>query len=72
MKNQEYNPLIDGPSIAVPKGWTVWDIINITMTCQKFVYYFDKEYNVKILGISSNFKSIIQIYVRSEEKKVST
>ena len=74
MKNQEYNPLIDGPSIAVPKGWTVWNIINIKgpMTCQKFFYYFDKEYNVKILGISSNFKSIIQIYVRGEEKKVST
>ena len=71
MKNQEYNPLIDGPSIAVPKGWTVWDIINIKgpMTCQKFFYYFDKEYNVKILGISSNFKSIIQIYVGVRRRK---
>ena len=46
MKNEEYNPLMDGPSIAVPKGWTVWDIINIKgpMTCQEFVDYFDKEY----------------------------
>ena len=23
MEDQEYNPLMDGPSIAVPKGWTV-------------------------------------------------
>ena len=29
MEDQEYNPLMDGSSIAVPKGWTVWNIINI-------------------------------------------
>ena len=72
MKNEEYNPLMDGPSIAVPKGWTVWDIINIKgpMTCQEFVDYFDKEYNVKILGIACNFKSIIQMYMPSKAKKL--
>ena len=72
MKNHEYNPLIDGLSIEVPKGWTAWDIINIKgpMTCQEFVDYFDKEYNVKILGIACNFKSIIQMYMPSKTKKI--
>ena len=61
MEDQEYNPLMDGPSIAVPKGWTVWDIINIKgpMTCQEFVDHFKKENNIKILDIAWNFKSII-------------
>ena len=60
MKNHEYNPLIDGLSIEVPKGWAAWDIINIKgpMTCQEFVDFFDKVSNVKILGIACNFKSI--------------
>ena len=72
MEDQEYNPLVDGPSIAVPKGWTVWDIINIKgpMTCQEFVDHFKKEYNVKILGIACNFKSIIQMFMPSKTKKL--
>ena len=46
---------------TVPKGWTVWDIINIKgpMTCQEFVDYFIRAYNANILGIASNFKSIV-------------
>ena len=72
MEDQEYNPLMDGPSIAVPPGWTVWDIINIKgpMTCQEFIDYFKKEYNVNILGIASNFKSIIQLFMPSKKKKL--
>ena len=72
MKDQEYNPLLDGPTIAVPKGWTVWDIIHIKgpMTCQEFIDYFQKEYNVNILGIASNFKSIIQLFMPSKIKKL--
>ena len=73
MEDQEYNSLMDGPSIAVPKGWTVWDIINIKgpMTCQEFVDYFKRVYNVNILGIASNFKSIIQMFMPSKVKKLS-
>ena len=26
MKDQEYNAILDGPTIAVPGGWTVWDL----------------------------------------------
>ena len=72
MEDQEYNPLLDGPTIAIPKGWTVWDIINIKgpMTCQEFIDYFKKEYNVNILAISSNFKSIIQLFMPSKKKKL--
>ena len=46
---------------TVQKGWTVWDIINIKgpMTFQEFVGYFKRAYNANILGITSNFKSII-------------
>lgn len=46
---------------TVQKGWTVWDIINIKdpMTFQEFVDYFKRAYNANILGIASNFKSII-------------
>lgn len=73
IEDQEYNSLMDGPSIAVPKGWTVWDIINIKgpMTCQEFVDYFKRVYNVNILGIASNFKSIIQMFMPSKVKKLS-
>jgi len=72
MEDQEYNPLIDGPSIAVPKGWTVWDIINIKgpMTCQEFIEYFKNKYDVNILGIASNFQSIIQLFMPSKEQKL--
>ena len=73
MDDQDYNPLVDDPAIAIPKGWTVWDIINIKgpMTCQEFIDFFKKEYNVKILGISSNFKSIIQLFMPSKKKKLT-
>ena len=49
MDDQDYNPLVDDPAIAIPKGWTVWDIINIKgpMTCQEFIDFFKKEYNVR-------------------------
>ena len=40
------------------------------MTCQEFIDFFKKEYNVKILGISSNFKSIIQLFMPSKKKKL--
>ena len=72
MEDQEYNPLMDGSSIAVPKGWTVWDIINIKrpMTCQEFIDHLKKEYNVEILGIASNVKSIIQMFMPSKTKKL--
>ena len=72
MEDQDYNALVDGPAIAIPKGWTVWDIINIKgpMTCQEFIEFFKKEYNVKILAISSNFKSIIQLFMPSKIKKL--
>ena len=29
IEDEEYNPLLDGHTIAVPPKWTVWDIINI-------------------------------------------
>ena len=72
MEDEEYNPLLDGPTIAVPKGWNVWDIINIKgpMTCQEFIDYFKKEYNVNILGIASNSKSIIQVFMPSKKMKL--
>ena len=71
MKDQEYNAILDGPTIAVPGGWTVWDIITIKgpMTCQEFIDYIKKEYNVNILGIASNYKSIIQLYMPSKKAK---
>ena len=58
---------------TVQKGWIVWDIINIKgpMTCQEFVDYFKRVYNVNILGIASNFKSIIQMFMPSKVKKLS-
>jgi ubiquitin-activating enzyme E1 len=73
MQDQEYNELLDGPSKAVPLGWTVWDIINIKgpMTCKTFVEYFEKEYDVKILAISSNSKTIIIMYMPSRIKKLN-
>jgi len=73
MEDQEYNPLLDGPTIAVPKGWNVWDIIDIKgpMTCQEFIDYFKKKYNVNVLGIASNLKSIIQLSLPSKEMKLS-
>lgn len=73
MQDQEYNELLDGPSKAVPPGWTVWDIIEIKgpMTCQKLVEYFQKKYDVKILGISSNSKTIILMFMPSKIKKLN-
>ena len=41
------------------------------MTCQEFVDYFKRVYNVNILGIASNFKSIIQMFMPSKAKKLS-
>ena len=72
MEDQEYDPLMDGPTIAVPKGWTVWDIIKIQgpMTCQEFIDYFKIKYNVNILGIASNFINIIQLFMPSKTKKL--
>ena len=72
MKDQEYNAILDGPTIAVPEGWTVWDIITIKgpMTCQEFIDYIKKEYNVNILGIASNYKSIIQLYMPGKKAKL--
>ena len=48
------------------------DIININgpMTCQEFVDYFKRVYNVNILDIASNFKSIIQMFMTSKIKKL--
>ena len=73
MEDQEYNSLKDEPSIAVQKGWTVQDIINIKgpMTCQEFLDYFKMVYNVNILGIASNFKPIIQKFMPNKVKKLS-
>ena len=65
IEDEEYNPLLDGPSIAVPPKWTVWDIINIKgpLTCQQFIDYMKKNYNVNIKGIISNFKPLIQMFL---------
>ena len=41
------------------------------MTCQEFVDYFKRVYNVNILGIASNFKPIIQKFMPNKVKKLS-
>jgi ubiquitin-activating enzyme E1 len=73
MKDEEYNIIFDGPTKAVPPGWTSWDIINLKgpMTCQNFVDFFQKEYGVKILSISSNSKNIISMFMPSKIKKIN-
>ncbi len=73
MKDEEYNIIFDGPTKAVPKGWTVWDIIEIKgpMTCLEFVDYFKKEYEVKISSISSNSKVIIFMFMAARSKKIN-
>ena len=70
--DQEYNPILDGPSIAIPNGWTVWDIINIKgpMTCKEFIDCLKRKYNVNILGIACNRQSIIQLFMPSKAKKL--
>ena len=72
IEDEEYNPLLDGPSIAVPPNWTVWDIINIKgpLTCQQFIDYMKKNYNVNIKGIISNFKPLIQMFLPNIKKKL--
>ena len=40
------------------------------MTYQEFVDHFKKEYNIKILDIACNFKSIIQMFMPSKTKKL--
>ena len=64
--------IFDGPTKAIPNGWTVWDIIDIKgpMTCKHFVEYFKKEYDVKITTISANNKTIILMYMPSRNKKL--
>jgi ubiquitin-activating enzyme E1 len=71
MEDKEYDIIFDGPLKAIPQGWTVWDIINIKgpMTCQNFIDYLLKEYEVKITSISSNSKSIIFMFMPSSIKK---
>ena len=61
-------------TIVLPKGWIVWDVINIKepMTCQEFIDYFKKEYNVNIQAIALNFKSIIQLFLPSKKKEITT
>ena len=73
MKDEEYNIIFDGPTKAVPKEWTVWDIIEIKgpMTCLEFVDYFKKEYEVKISSISSNSKVIIFMFMAARSKKIN-
>ena len=72
MEDQENNPSMEGHSITVPKYFSILDDINIKgfKICQEFIEHFKQEYNVIILGISSNFKSIIQIYIPNKTKKL--
>ena len=39
--------------IAIPKGWSVWDMINIVgpMTLEKFLEFFLDKYQIKVRGI---------------------
>lgn len=72
IQDQEYNPILDGPSIAIPNGWTVWDIINIKgpITSKEFIDYLKRKCNVNILGIAYNRQSIIQLFMPSKAKKL--
>ena len=65
IEDEKYNPLLNGPSIAVPPKWIVWDIIDIKgpLTCQQFIDYMKKNYNVNVKVIISNFKSLIQMFL---------
>ena len=73
MTDEEYNIIFDGPTKAIPPGWTAWDIIDIKgpMTCLEFVEYFQKKYEVKISSISSNSKTIIFMFMPSKAKKIN-
>ena len=63
---------MDGPSIAIPNGWKVWDIINIKgpITSKEFIDYLKRKCNVNILGIAYNRQSIIQLFMPSKVKKL--
>ena len=73
IKDSEYNIIFDGPTKAIPSGWTVWDIIDIKgpMTCKKLVEYFQKEYDVKITTILANGKAIIFMFMPSSKIKLN-
>ena len=74
LEDEEYNIIYDGPTKAIPKGWTVWDIIDIKgpMTCLEFAEYFQKKYEVKISSISSNSKTIIYMFMpTSKAQKIN-
>ena len=73
MTDEEYNIIFDGPTKAIPPGWTAWDIIDIKgpMTCLEFVEYFQKKYEVKISSISSNSKTIIFMFMPNKTKKIN-
>ena len=73
MTDEEYNIIFDGPTKAIPPGWTVWDIIDIKgpMSCLEFVEYFQKKYEIKISSISSNSKTIIFMFMPSKAKKIN-
>ena len=41
------------------------------MTCQQFIEYFLKKYEVKVTSISANSKTIIFMYMPSRVKKLN-
>lgn len=71
VQDSEYNIMFDGPTKAVPPGWTAWDIIDIKgpMTCHNFVEYFKNTYDVNISSISSNNKTIIFMFMKNNRMK---
>ena len=73
MKDKQYNIIFDGPTKAIPSGWTVWDIIDIKgpMTCQQLFEYFQKEYDVKITTVLANGKTIIFMFMPNSKKKLN-
>lgn len=38
MEDQEYNALLDGPNIAIPKDWIILDIIHISSNDKSRIY----------------------------------
>jgi ubiquitin-activating enzyme E1 len=73
--SKEFDPIIQGPVMAKPEGFTSWDkvVVNIPDgTLKQFVDHLSDEQNVEVMIISAGNACLYNAYLPAHKKRLAT
>merc|ERR1719235_2572967 len=71
--SKDYDPIIMGPVVARPEGFTTWDKVDVNIgdvTLKEFVNHLVKEMNIEVMIMSAGNACLYNAYLPAHKKRL--